>query len=104
MRDYTMNSLLYDPSSGKVLDFVGGVQDLKSRVLRMNRPPPVQATNVLQEVRGRVGGWRGRAQPRPPYLSVIVGFLLTALIESWGSVQCTWIHPKPLTLNSRQCL
>ena len=33
-RDFTINGLLYDPSSGQVLDFVGGEQDIRSGVIR----------------------------------------------------------------------
>ena len=33
-RDFTVNALFYDVKSGQVLDFVGGLKDLKSRLLR----------------------------------------------------------------------
>lgn len=33
-RDFTINGLLYDPSSGQVLDFVGGERDIRSGVIR----------------------------------------------------------------------
>jgi poly(A) polymerase len=33
-RDFTINGLFYDPVEGKVLDFVGGREDLESRTLR----------------------------------------------------------------------
>jgi len=33
-RDFTINALLYDVKTGEVIDYVGGVQDLKDRVLR----------------------------------------------------------------------
>jgi tRNA nucleotidyltransferase (CCA-adding enzyme) len=33
-RDFTINSLMYDPRSSEVLDFYGGRQDLQNRVLR----------------------------------------------------------------------
>ena len=33
-RDFTINGLLYDPSSRQVLDFVGGEQDIRSGVIR----------------------------------------------------------------------
>jgi tRNA nucleotidyltransferase (CCA-adding enzyme) len=33
-RDFTINSLMYDPRSGEVLDFFGGQADLKEKVLR----------------------------------------------------------------------
>lgn len=33
-RDFTMNGLLYDPSSKQVLDFVGGQRDIRSGIVR----------------------------------------------------------------------
>ena len=33
-RDYTINSLMYDPRAGEVLDFFGGREDLENRLLR----------------------------------------------------------------------
>lgn len=33
-RDFTINGLLYDPSSRQILDFVGGEQDIRSGVIR----------------------------------------------------------------------
>ena len=33
-RDFTINGLFYDPLTGKVLDYVGGQQDLQARLLR----------------------------------------------------------------------
>lgn len=33
-RDFTINALMYDPRSGKVLDFFGGLHDLEHRILR----------------------------------------------------------------------
>ena len=33
-RDFTINGLLYDPSSGQVLDFVGGERDIRYGVIR----------------------------------------------------------------------
>ncbi|MGB7343837.1 MAG: CCA tRNA nucleotidyltransferase [Pirellulaceae bacterium] len=33
-RDFTINGMFYDPQAGKVIDFVGGKEDLKSGVLR----------------------------------------------------------------------
>ena len=32
MRDFSINALLYDPLEGQVLDFVGGLDDLRSKV------------------------------------------------------------------------
>ncbi|HXZ88070.1 MAG TPA: polynucleotide adenylyltransferase PcnB, partial [Candidatus Binataceae bacterium] len=33
-RDFTINSLFYDPRTFRVIDYVGGVQDLQSRLIR----------------------------------------------------------------------
>ncbi len=34
-RDFTVNAMLYDPVAGDVIDHVGGLQDIKERVLRV---------------------------------------------------------------------
>jgi len=33
-RDFTINAMFYDPQSGRVIDYVGGLQDIKDRRLR----------------------------------------------------------------------
>jgi tRNA nucleotidyltransferase (CCA-adding enzyme) len=33
-RDFTINSLMYDPRTGRILDFFGGAADLEQRILR----------------------------------------------------------------------
>eukprot|EP00775_Hariotina_reticulata_P005351 gene5351-5587_t len=38
-RDFTVNSLYYDPRSQQVLDFVGGVPDAQQRTLRLTADP-----------------------------------------------------------------
>lgn len=38
-RDFTINGLFYDPLSGRVIDYVGGVDDLHARVVRAIRDP-----------------------------------------------------------------
>lgn len=38
-RDFTINGLFYDPLSGRVIDYVGGVDDLRARVVRAIRNP-----------------------------------------------------------------
>ncbi|MEI7447157.1 MAG: polynucleotide adenylyltransferase PcnB [Burkholderiales bacterium] len=38
-RDFTVNALYYDPIADQVLDFLGGVEDLKARTLRMIGDP-----------------------------------------------------------------
>jgi len=39
-RDFTVNGLYWDPESGEVLDFVGGREDLRARVIRAIGDPP----------------------------------------------------------------
>lgn len=39
MRDFSINSLFYDPVADRVLDFVGGVDDIRNKVLRVNHTP-----------------------------------------------------------------
>ena len=34
-RDFTVNAMLYDPLAGEVIDYVGGLQDIKKRLLRV---------------------------------------------------------------------
>ena len=43
-RDFTVNGLFYDPIEDRVLDFVGGQEDLKSRVLRCIGDPDARFT------------------------------------------------------------
>lgn len=38
-RDFTINALYYNPISGEVLDFCGGLRDLKTRVIRIIGEP-----------------------------------------------------------------
>ena len=38
-RDFTVNGLFYDPLEGRVIDFVGGQEDLARRVIRAVGPP-----------------------------------------------------------------
>jgi tRNA nucleotidyltransferase/poly(A) polymerase len=38
-RDFTINGLFYDPAQGRVIDFVGGQEDLARRVVRAIGPP-----------------------------------------------------------------
>ncbi len=38
-RDFTVNALYYDPSSGKVIDYHGGADDIRKRTLRMIGEP-----------------------------------------------------------------
>jgi len=38
-RDFTINSLLYDPTSKKIIDYVNGQEDLQKRIIRFNGEP-----------------------------------------------------------------
>jgi tRNA nucleotidyltransferase/poly(A) polymerase len=38
-RDFTINSIFYDPFSKKIIDYVNGQEDLKNRVIRFNGDP-----------------------------------------------------------------
>jgi tRNA nucleotidyltransferase (CCA-adding enzyme) len=49
-RDYTINALMYDPRAGEVLDFFGGEDDLRRRVLRHTGPAFVE--DPLRVLRG----------------------------------------------------
>lgn len=33
-RDFTVNGLFYDPASGRVIDYVGGVEDIRRKIIR----------------------------------------------------------------------
>lgn len=41
-RDFTVNALFYDPEKGEVIDYVGGLDDLKARILRTIGDPVVR--------------------------------------------------------------
>ncbi|SRR6266540_159573 len=49
-RDFTINALMFDPRRGELLDFFGGAQDLKDRVLR--HTSPAFAEDPLRVLRG----------------------------------------------------
>src|SRR5207249_393294 len=34
LRDFTINALFYDPVSDEIIDYVGGMEDLRGRLLR----------------------------------------------------------------------
>jgi len=49
-RDFTINAIAYDPLEGKLLDFHGGAEDLKKRILRHTGPAFVE--DPLRVLRG----------------------------------------------------
>lgn len=54
-RDFTINSLFYDPVADKVIDYTDGVSDLKNRIVRMIGDPsvrlPEDPIRILRAVR-----------------------------------------------------
>lgn len=40
-RDFSVNALYYDPEEQKIIDYVGGFEDIKSRVIRPLNPPEI---------------------------------------------------------------
>ena len=81
-RDFTINGLLLDPRDGSVIDHVGGLEDLKARVLRV-----IDGAQRLSEDRLRV--LRG--------LRFIAHLTLTPTEETWKAIVDT-----PLTGLSRE--
>lgn len=54
-RDFTINALFYDPESGLIVDYVGGLKDIENRVIRSIRDPmqaiaedPVRALRAVR--------------------------------------------------------
>lgn len=41
-RDFTINALFYNPSTGELLDFVGGLEDLQQRKIRLIGDPEIR--------------------------------------------------------------
>jgi tRNA nucleotidyltransferase (CCA-adding enzyme) len=60
-RDFTINSLMFDPRSGEMLDFFGGAADLKARILRHTSPAFVE--DPLRVLRGMQLAARFNLQP-----------------------------------------
>eukprot|EP00983_Pelagomonas_calceolata_P037340 1136294-Pelagomonas_calceolata.AAC.1 len=48
LRDFTINAIFFDPLTGDVLDFVGGVQDLKNKVRVQSKNVECKACSMLQ--------------------------------------------------------
>jgi tRNA nucleotidyltransferase (CCA-adding enzyme) len=68
-RDFTINSILYDPRARQVIDFFGGIADLKNRVLRHTSDSFVE--DPLRVLRGMqfAGRFDLRADPATIALS-----------------------------------
>lgn len=65
-RDFTINALLYDLRTSEVIDYVGGVQDLKARILRTIGDPDVRfAEDPVRMLRAVKFMSRLEMQPSP---------------------------------------
>jgi tRNA nucleotidyltransferase (CCA-adding enzyme) len=62
-RDFTINSIMYDPRTGEVLDFFGGLADLKARILRHTSPAFTE--DPLRVLRGMQFAGRFELRPAP---------------------------------------
>lgn len=62
-RDFTINSLLYDPREGRILDYFGGREDLQNRLLRHTSPAFVE--DPLRVLRGMQFAGRFDLKPAP---------------------------------------
>ncbi len=62
-RDFTVNSMMFDPRAGALLDHHGGARDLKNRVLR--HTGPAFAEDPLRVLRGMQFCARLRLDPAP---------------------------------------
>ncbi len=60
-RDFTINSLMFDPRTGELLDFFGGAADLQARILRHTSPAFVE--DPLRVLRGMQLAARFNLQP-----------------------------------------
>ena len=60
-RDFTINSLMFDPRTGEMLDFFGGAADLAARILRHTSPAFVE--DPLRVLRGMQLAGRFNLQP-----------------------------------------
>ena len=60
-RDFTINSLMFDPRTGEMLDFFGGAADLQARILRHTSPAFVE--DPLRVLRGMQLAARFDLQP-----------------------------------------
>ncbi len=113
-RDFTMNALYYNVSDRQVYDYTGGMQDIKSRVLRLIGEPELRyredPVRMLRAVRlsAKLGvsidAAAGQLIPRLAYLlegvaaarlfDELMKLLMAGFAESaWNSLQGTGILP-----------
>lgn len=62
-RDYTINSMMYNPKTGQLLDFFGGAHDLNQRILRHTSNAFIE--DPLRVLRGMQLAGRFNLQPAP---------------------------------------
>ena len=67
-RDFTLNALMYDPRRDEVLDFFGGMADLRNRVLRHTSPAFIE--DPLRVLRGMQFAARFDLTPAPETVEV----------------------------------
>jgi tRNA nucleotidyltransferase/poly(A) polymerase len=66
-RDFTINGLMMDPETGKVLDYVGGRADLDARLVRAIGDPDARFARTICACCARCAsrlGWGSRSKRR----------------------------------------
>lgn len=98
-RDFTMNGLFEDPFSsppGRVVDYVGGVEDIRARVLRCIGEPDRRfeedSLRLMRAVRlPLLGKFRWRRRLAPPFSGTLrcwPGFPRNASGRNWTGFYC----------------
>jgi tRNA nucleotidyltransferase (CCA-adding enzyme) len=90
-RDYTINSLMYDPRSGEVLDFFSGRADVRGRLLR--HTSEAFAEDPLRVLRGMQLAARFNLTPAPETLALcraIKGGYRELALERVREEWCKW--------------
>jgi tRNA nucleotidyltransferase (CCA-adding enzyme) len=67
-RDFTINSLMFDPRDNQVLDFFGGLEDLRRRILR--HTSQAFSEDPLRVLRGLQFAGRFRLRPAPETVEI----------------------------------
>lgn len=87
-RDFTINGLLYDPIQDKVLDFVGGVEDIGRRVIRTIGDPMERfSEDKLRMIRAVRFACQLQFQIDSDTLSVISSMAHEILMVSWERIR-----------------
>lgn len=50
-RDFTVNALAKDPDTGEIIDYFGGLKDIKEKLLRTPLPPIITFDEILRGIR-----------------------------------------------------